>query len=174
MFERIYHTYKQLFFNYLLKMTNDYHISEDLLQESFLKIADKLDTLQDPAKIKSWGFRIVINTCRDWYRQNKKNKVIFTDDIDYFLDKNTIYDDVFHKDLQEIIKNILNSLHFEEKEVFILKHYENKTYSEIARELNLSSRTVKRKMKSALIKIIDKLEGMEIVNRKNINLRMKI
>jgi len=160
-FEDFYHKYKNMYFNYILKFTNNYDTAEDLLQESFIKIADKFHTLKDPSKFKSWGFQIVANTCRDWYKKVKREKVVYTENIENFEEKHDpVEEETSTGEVKKMIDGILGSFLPDEKEIFILKQYERMNYEEIAGALNLSKRTVRRRMKSAVVKVKAELTRM--------------
>ncbi len=171
-FQKLYHQYKNLYFNYILKLINNYETAEDLLQESFLKIAKSLHTLKDKSKFRSWGFQIVSNTCYDWHKKIRKDTVIYTENIEKIEDKKIIIkEDTPVKNITEIINEILNTFEYEEKEIFILKQYEKMNYREIAKTLGLSKRTVRRRMKSALVKLIVELERLKFVRGNYFNLK---
>lgn len=166
--EKFYHKYKLDYFKYILKFTGDYDVAEDLLQEVFIIIAEKFYTLRDIDKFKSWGFQITANVCRQWYNKRKKENLIQTDDIDKITNKKiTVNQDTPTGKLREIINSLLNTIDHEEKEVFILKYYENMYYDQIAKILGLSKRTVRRRMYSASEKITKRLEKSRIVVGKN-------
>jgi RNA polymerase sigma-70 factor (ECF subfamily) len=42
---------------------------DDLMQETFLRVLQKRDTIREPAKLRQWIFRIALNLCRDHLRQ---------------------------------------------------------------------------------------------------------
>ncbi len=161
-YEDLYHKYKKLFFNYILNFTNNCDTAEDLLQESFIKIAGKFHTLTDISKFRSWGFRIVVNTCRDWYKKIKKEKVVYTENIENFKD-NLISINENSGEIMKVINRVFDTFKSDEKEIFILKQYENMNYEKIASTLNLSKRTVRRRMKSSVVKITAELERLNIV-----------
>ncbi len=66
---------------------------------------------------------------------------------------------------------IINSLDNKEEEVFILSQYENMKYKDIAKVLKVSTRTVRRRMKSAVIKVIAELERLKFVVRQHYNFK---
>lgn len=54
--------------------------ARDLLQDAFVKILENIGSLRDPAKLKSWVYNIVVNTCIQSYRRNRR--LWFKDDMD--------------------------------------------------------------------------------------------
>lgn len=173
-FHELYHQYKKIYFSYILKLTRNYHTAEDLLQESFIKIAKKFSTLKDIKKFRSWGFQIVANTCRDWYKKVQREKTVYVENIEEYEDKlEIIKEDTPVKEIMKVINKILNTLEYDEREVFLLKQYERMNYKEIGDTLNLSQRTVRRRMKSSLVKLISELERMRFVVGENFNIEGK-
>ncbi len=68
-FSEIYEEYSDPVKRFIWSMTRDEWAAEDVLQETFLKVQRKLDTLKDQAKIKSWIFSIARNQCLDYFRK---------------------------------------------------------------------------------------------------------
>jgi RNA polymerase sigma-70 factor (ECF subfamily) len=57
---------------FILSLVRDTWVADDLVQETFLKVSLKLDTLHHPSKRSSWIFRIAYNLCQDYFRGQKK------------------------------------------------------------------------------------------------------
>jgi RNA polymerase sigma-70 factor, ECF subfamily len=67
---------------FILSLVRDAWAADDLVQETFIKVSLKLDTLQDPSKRSSWIFRIAYNLCQDYFRGQKKGAVSDLQDPD--------------------------------------------------------------------------------------------
>lgn len=173
-FENLYHKYKNLFFSHIYRLTNNRTLSEDLLQESFLKIYNKFHYLKDESKFRSWAISIVSNTCKDWFKKTKRENLIYTDDLmkheKYFSENNyiNIEEQTSIKQLKSIIMRILLKFDYYEREIFLLRHYENIKYIDIAKAFKISEKTVRRKMKKAVIKLAIELERLKFISSKNI------
>src|SRR5579884_302068 len=63
-----FHTKLQQF---ILKRVQDEQNAEDILQEVFLKIHARIDTLRDEEKLQSWMYSIARNTIADYYREHR-------------------------------------------------------------------------------------------------------
>jgi RNA polymerase sigma-70 factor (ECF subfamily) len=48
-------------------------VADDVVQETFVRIQEKLDSVKDPSRISSWIFRIAYNLCQDHFRQSTKS-----------------------------------------------------------------------------------------------------
>lgn len=71
-------------------------------------------------------------------------------------------DDNYDRELADKVHEVLNTLKDQEKRIFVLKHYEKMNYNEIADLLKISNRTVRRRMKSAVIKVTKQLEKFNL------------
>ncbi len=56
----------------ILGLVRDEWVNDDLTQETFLRVQDRLGDLRDPAKLSSWVFRIAYNLCQDHFREAGK------------------------------------------------------------------------------------------------------
>jgi len=80
-FENFIKIHGNAVYNYLNKLTGDGMDAEDILQEALLKIADGLPDLRDPAKIKTWAFRIATNTAIDFIRRRDRDNTVFDESL---------------------------------------------------------------------------------------------
>jgi RNA polymerase sigma-70 factor (ECF subfamily) len=64
-FEDLVKNYKDMVFNLLFRLTGDYHLSQDLFQETFLKVYTGLESFESRSKISTWIYSIAVNTFRD-------------------------------------------------------------------------------------------------------------
>lgn len=162
LFEILYEQYYNDFYNYLFRLTKDTNVTEDILHDGFMKIMHKLDTLKNLKKFKSWGFQIMTNTFRDWYRKNKK--------IILLPNMHTIPDDELQVNSTSFIEEILDYMTLKEKEIFILKQYKKMKYKEIGKIVKCSERTVRRLMKSAITKFVKMAEEKKLIVNGNFSL----
>ena len=51
--------------------TRDFQIAEDIVQETFLQVYQKLDTLEDPTQFTRWLYQIANRRCIAWFRRNR-------------------------------------------------------------------------------------------------------
>lgn len=127
----------------------------DVVQESIVRAFSSRKTLKDTTYIKSWFYRIVINTALDFLRKNKKYTYL---DEGQWEDLSTgpgdTYEDVdLHK--------ALDKLPPKSRTIIILRFFEDMKISEIAGILDENENTVKTNLYSTLKKL--KLELTEDV-----------
>jgi RNA polymerase sigma-70 factor, ECF subfamily len=116
----------------------------DIVQESIYKAISTMDTLKTPGYIKTWFYRILVNTSIDLLR--KRNKVVIVDDetlSDYDLSKADNYMDI---DLQKALEN----LPVQYRSVVVLRFFEDLKIEEIADVLDENVNTIKTRLYKAL------------------------
>jgi RNA polymerase sigma-70 factor, ECF subfamily len=64
----IYDAYYQPVRRFILNTVRNEWVADDLVQETFIRINNNLETLKDAARLKSWIFRIAYNLCQDYFR----------------------------------------------------------------------------------------------------------
>ena len=72
-FLEIYDQFYQRVRKFIMASVKDESVADDLIQETFIKIQENLDSLRDPAKISPWVFRIAYHLCQDHFRTLKKS-----------------------------------------------------------------------------------------------------
>ena len=70
-FERLIEKYQRQIHAYALRKIGDFQIAEDITQETFLRVYQKLDTLNHPARFSKWLYAIVDHLCIAWFRKNR-------------------------------------------------------------------------------------------------------
>jgi len=57
---------------FILALVKDEWVADDLIQDTFTRVQQNLDSLREPSKVSSWIFRIAYNLCQDHFRQSRK------------------------------------------------------------------------------------------------------
>jgi RNA polymerase sigma factor (sigma-70 family) len=70
-FDKIVNEYKNMIFNLLFRLTGDYHLSEDLFQETFIKVYRSIKDFKQQAKLSTWIYSIAINVFKDHTRKRR-------------------------------------------------------------------------------------------------------
>lgn len=95
--EKIYRIYFEDVYNFLLSLTRNKEIAQDITSETFLKVILNSKKIEKVDNVKAYVFTIAKNTYINYYRKNKN--VLNTDDIEKF-DKslNSFEDDFINND----------------------------------------------------------------------------
>ncbi len=107
--------------------------AEDIVQEVFVRIHNKIDTLKDNQKLESWIYQITRNAIIDYYR-SKKEKVELHDDLE--IDEDSENEAI--KRLSPSIIKMIDHLPYIYKEAIILTEYKGLKQKELADSLGIS------------------------------------
>lgn len=138
----------------------DIHTAEDIFQDVFIKVSQKLSTFEGNSSIKTWIIRITINTCKDYLKSAWNRRVVPM--MEYQEDaiiSETDYDEVEKQDTKELIKESVLSLPEKYKEVVLCVYYQEMTITETAKTLNIAEGTAKSRLSRAREKLKFLLEG---------------
>ena len=128
--EEIYNEHFKTVYKYLIYLTHNKEIAEDLSQETFCKAIDKIDKFRGDCKISVWLCEIAKNL---WLNELKKNKkIILTNNEQDLANINYSTEDKFflEQDKMELHKKIYN-LDEKAKEIFYLRLFANLSFKEI-------------------------------------------
>jgi len=139
--------------------TKNASVSYDLTQETFLKLIKYIGSYKDKGKMKSYLITIAINVCNTYFCENN----ITLEE----LESNKIYNKNNSSELEKIeeknvIMQALDRLPEKQKEVIILKYYEDFKINDISKILNEKIPTVKSRLKQGLEKMSRYLGKEEI------------
>ncbi|MCY4401259.1 MAG: sigma-70 family RNA polymerase sigma factor [Candidatus Poribacteria bacterium] len=132
----------------------DFHIAEDITQETFLKAYQELTTLKEPQSFASWLYVIVVNRCNTWLRKKKRmltQSLEVTDSAE--LEKATYSSYVVEENertsveaKREVVKKLLAKLQESDRTVVTLYYLGGMTYEEISRFLGVSVSAIKNRL----------------------------
>jgi RNA polymerase sigma-70 factor (ECF subfamily) len=119
----------------------------DIIQESIYKAFSSLDSLKNPSYMKTWFYRIVVNTSLDFLRKRKKEIMVGEE---FLFNYNEVeYDSYEDFDL----KAALDDLPKNYRSIIILRYFEDLKLQEIAEILNENVNTVKTRLYAGLKKL---------------------
>lgn len=149
--ERFEREITMLFENYsdeILRMCylylKDYHLAEDALQETFMRVTKSIYRFQGNSSQKTWLVRIAINVCKTILAEQKKKAVSYlSDDV---LNQSALLenasDDIEKALEQGVVSNAIMQLEEPYREVVILHFYQELKIREIAKLLDIPMTTV--------------------------------
>jgi RNA polymerase sigma factor (sigma-70 family) len=159
-FEELLNRYKDKIFTSIYLFVKDTETAEDLFQEVFIKIVDTLrkDKYNNEGKFVQWAMRIAYNMCVDHFRKSKKiNKVSPTESFDIFnvieSKEDNMERSIMKSTMHQQIRNLVDQLPDEQREVIILRHYGDMSFKEIAMMTQVSINTSLGRMRYALINL---------------------
>lgn len=117
-FEKLFNENREFIFKYLMKMTRDITLSEELTQETFFRAYMNYASLRDKDKASAWLCQIAKNTYFVWYNEQKKKDSL--DDLEVASSDVSIEDAFVQKELSQKALICLHDLEEPYKEVFML------------------------------------------------------
>ncbi len=162
-FTEIFNRTKRKIFNFVLKMTSDRMLAEDITQNIFMKFFESLDYIKDLQSVEFWLFKTARNEVYQVYRRKKIHVDQYgVDDIDNveLESGESPQDSLEQKDLKQIIDSQLESMPAEQKEVYLLKEYGGFSYHEIALMLGTDEDLVKSRLHKARQKLIKRISKL--------------
>lgn len=132
----------------------DMHTAEDMFQETFLKVSQKLDTFEGRSSMKTWLLSIAMNTCRDYLKSAYHNKVVpMYDFAEKQLNTKGDFERLERAERQETIKDAVMELPEHYKDVVLCVYFRQLGMEETAQELGVSVGTVKSRLSRAKEKL---------------------
>ncbi len=158
--EYIINKHQQKIFNFIYSKVHDRDISEDIFQETFIKVIKTLKNgvYNEEGKFLPWVMRISHNLVIDFFRKNNRIKTINSkEDIDIFQfisdgspnAESVLVNDQIIKDIQKLIQELPD----DQKEVLIMRLYRDMSFKEIAENTKVSINTALGRMRYAIINL---------------------
>jgi RNA polymerase sigma-70 factor (ECF subfamily) len=138
----------------------DIHTAEDIFQDVFIKVNQKLSGFEGNSSIKTWIIRITINTCKDYLKSAWNRRVVPM--MEYQEDaivSESDYKEVEQQDTNQLIKKTVLSLPEKYRDVVICVYFQDMTITEAARTLGIAEGTAKSRLSRARLRLKEVLEG---------------
>lgn len=160
-FESIMDEYGEDVKRFIFTYVKDASVTDDLVQDVFLKVYLKLDTFEDRSSLKTWLYRIAINRCKDHFRSWHYQKVQLTKKLDLLhLKSGKTPEHYLLKKSEDLsLAREILSLNPKYREVILLYYYRDFSISEISQILNLKASTARTRMQRARAQLKEKLGG---------------
>ncbi len=159
-FTILFNKYKKRLYNYVLKMSSDRMLSDDIVQIVFIKLFENLNSIVSRESILFWLFKSARNELYGLHR-NTKLKKLYTEAEDFNErereDSFSLPDEIELKDLKELLMKELEEINPEQKEAFILKEYSGFSYKEIASLTDSDEELVKSRLYKVRQKLIKRI-----------------
>lgn len=160
-FEKMYNrTYKKLY-AIAYDILKDHQLAEDSLSEMYLRVSLSFKKINSFSlhDLDAYLVRSIKNTCYNFIEKNNSDKK----KLDELIKNNVkdIDDSVFDKIDLDLLMDAVNALPEPFKTALVLKEYYELTADEIAKQMNVSKRSVFYYIKAAKVMIVIQLEGSD-------------
>jgi len=171
--ETLINRHKDRVYTYILFIVKNEKLAEDIFQDTFIKVIKSLrkGKYNEQGIFVSWVIRIAHNLTIDYFRKQSRMPTYSNDenpDIDIFNSKKfseiTIEDEIIQDQIASDIRQLVDTLPNEQKEVVLLRHFGNLSFKEIAEQTDVSINTALGRMRYALINL------RKLVEEKKLNL----
>lgn len=151
--------HKNRIYSYVFYIVKDRELTEDIFQETFVKVITtiKQGRYVESGKFSSWITRIAHNLIIDHYRQEKAENHIPNSDMtpDVFnrkeLSEGNVEDSMISSQVRVDIRKLVAALPDQQKEVLVMRYYQNMSFKEIADATNVSINTALGRMRYAIL-----------------------
>lgn len=170
-FEVLLTRHRRPVYNFILRYVGARDRAEDLLQETFLRVVKSAGSYQQQAKFTTWLYTIARNLCVDHSRRQKHRKAVSLDQpmgggedrdrslLDVLPGKEMGSDrKAISRQLHVTLHRAINTLPGEQREVFLMREFQNLPFKEIGEIIGVPENTVKSRMRYALEKLRMELE----------------
>lgn len=145
-----------------LRFVKDMDVAEDVVQESFIKAYERLNSFEARATFKSWLFQIAINTAKNKLRERRKD---MSDIDDVPLAVAAIAETTLvHGAVAELIQKHVDQLPSKQKTALVLRIYEDMSFKEIADIMDCPYDTAKANYRHALLKLREEIQNNNELN----------
>lgn len=134
-----------------LRFMKDLDLSQDVVQEAFIKGFEKLNLFEGRSSFKSWLFQIAVNVARNKLRENKYH---FMDIDDVEIGVASIAEtQLIHNAVGNALQKEVDRLPFKQKTALVLRVYEDLSFAEIADIMECPYDTAKANYRHAILKL---------------------
>lgn len=151
-FDDIYYQTKNIIYYSIFIILKDHQLSEDIMQDTYLKALNKIHTYKRKAHFKSWIVTIAKNLAINEYNRRKKEMLIDLNEKEYILGNtaSTVENEILIKQIFKVLSDI-------EKEVVLLHVVGDLKHREIAKLLNKPLGTITWMYNQAIKKLKDEV-----------------
>jgi RNA polymerase sigma factor (sigma-70 family) len=143
--DRLTELAKERLFPYIYRLTLDYNLSQDVLQETILFMLESLNKLEQVEHFWHWIFRTALGKVQHHYRQVSRSRTTEMAEAQRMRIHNCAsanfndgLSEILRKELSDAIFTAMKRLSVKYRNIIILRCYENLEYSEIALMMNIS------------------------------------
>jgi len=153
----LFDRYQTPLYNFYAKLTGDRTLSEDLVQEVFLRILKYSRSYQPGTPFRAWIYQIARNARVDHYRKTPKSVAFEPEMAPPVIPKDTAQE----SQESELLHRALMQMPEEKREILVLSRFQELKYEEIARLLGCELGTVKTRIHRAIQELRQNFRRLE-------------
>ena len=159
-YNQIVYRYKDRLLNFIYRFLNDLDRSEDLVQDTLLKLYTHKDSYKEIAKFSTWLYTIAANLARTELRKIKRRKTFSVTELSHddreFIIKSTDMgpgEENFSQNFEKNVQRALAELPDDFKTIIILRDIQELSYDEISKIVEVPLGTVKSRINRGRVKL---------------------
>lgn len=162
-FNKIAAKYQKKIYWHARRMIGNHIDADEITQEVLIVLYNKLDTFNFQSKLFTWIYKITSTRSLNYIKRKKVKRFLFLDDenVKEIQSNSDIIQNLESKEKIEKLDKILQKIPEKQREVFIMRQFDELNYSEIAEITNKSTGALKANYFHALKKVTEMMENEE-------------
>ncbi len=153
-FQQLITAYKERLYWHIRKLVISHEDTDDVLQNTFIKIFRNIDNFKQESQLFSWMYRIATNESLSFLKKRAREKKLPIEEYQQQLTSNLTSDHLFSGDkVQIILQQAIKTLPTKQQLVFNMKYFDNLKYKQMAEILETSEGALKASYFHAVKKI---------------------
>ncbi|WP_372369878.1 RNA polymerase sigma factor [Candidatus Uabimicrobium sp. HlEnr_7] len=152
--------YHERIFQFLWKYIGNFHDTEDLVQETFLRVIKNIHRYEDREIFSAWIYKIASNAAKDYLRKKKRTQQRLQNLSLPKLSSKNPCQEAAKREIHNHVLRSVQELPLDQREVFLMREEAGLTFKEISQILDISINTALGRMHYAVEKLRKKLEGI--------------
>jgi len=154
--------YKKQLYWHIRKIVISHDDTDDILQNTFIKVFKNIHSFNENSKLYSWIYRIATNEAITFIKQKASKQHVDLSELQYKLADNLSSDIYYSGDeIQQLLQKAIVSLPYKQQLVFNMKYFDAMKYSEISEILETSVGALKASYFHAVKKIEESLKNIK-------------
>jgi len=161
-FHSLVKKYQERLYWHIRKIVLDHDDTDDILQNTFIKVWRSIDKFREESSLYTWLYRIATNESLTFINSNKRRSLIPMNDTSEFLMNNLESDVYFEGDeIQRSLQEAILKLPEKQRIVFNLRYFEEMKYDDMSQVLDTSVGALKASYHHAAKKIEEYLKNRD-------------
>ena len=138
--------YQDVLYTHAYRMVGRADDAADIVQKTLVSGFQKLNRCRDPERVGGWLFRIAANLCKDFLKSPRRGDLSLEGASATVVGPSSPDLDFEREELKQRVRLALDRLSPEQREAFVLKHLEGRSYDEMAALLGASKSALKMRV----------------------------
>jgi RNA polymerase sigma-70 factor (ECF subfamily) len=153
--------YQDVLYRHAVRMTRTPDDAADIVQRALVKGFRRLRDCREPDRVGGWLFRITSNLCKDYLKDRRRDEVGLDDAPALVASRGNPETELDRTELGLVLERALARLSEDQREAFLLKHVEDRSYEEMSELLEVSVSALKMRVHRAREQLRDLLSEYE-------------